>query len=65
MRQELRDPVQRRHQGGDGHDALCRGDEQGQLPGGQWGPSQLYEQEHRQVGAVWGRVLGGQVCPRW
>merc|ERR1712183_560987 len=44
--------------------ALCRGDQQGQLPGGQWGPSQLYEQEHRQVGALRGRLLGSKMCPR-
>ena len=48
--------------GGDGHDAVCRVPGQGQLSGGQWWSSQLWEQRHGQVGAVWGRVLGGQVC---
>ena len=54
---ELRQPGE----GGGGHHALCRGDQQGQLPGGQWGPPQLHEQEHQQVGALWRRLMGGKV----
>ena len=57
MRSQLRQPGQ----AGGGQHAVCRGDQQGQLPGGQWGPSQLYEQEHQQVGALWRRLMGGKV----
>ena len=54
---ELRQP---RPSGG-GHHALRRGDQQGQLPGGQRRASQLHEQEHQQVGALWRRLMGGKV----